>query len=116
MVLIPRSSPAVSQACNLDSAGDPGTSAWMRKLDVEMDHPRSTAGFVNRVLPLGGFGRGQAKAALQFLECFQATLRVDGGRSGLGLRNRPPNRLFLGDTPRLREALHKVSRCAVEFQ
>ena len=44
------------------------------EVGVEMDHPRSTTGFMNRVLPFGSLGRGQAEAALQFLESFEPAL------------------------------------------
>ena len=71
---------------------------------------------MNRVLPFGSLGCGQTQAALQFLESFEPALRTDGGGSGLGLRDRTPNRFFLGDTPRLRKALQKLRRRAIEFQ
>ena len=68
------------------------------------------------MLPFGSLGCGQTQAALQFLESFEPALRTDGGGSGLGLRDRTPNRLFLGDTPRLRKAFQQVSCRAIEFQ
>ena len=74
-----------------------------------MDNPRSTAGFMNRVLPFGSLGCGQTQAALQFLESFERALRVDGGGSGPGLRDGTPEGFFFGDTPRLRKAPQKIS-------